>query len=115
MMLSYAYTQDGVLVGGRGFDEGQVNYNKRTGRANVSLDGSGSSDPDGSIATYLWASDSGDTATGVTATMTLDKAASHTITLTVTDNLGAPATDTMVVTEKLKGGGKGGGNSTASR
>jgi hypothetical protein len=24
MMLSYAYTQDGVLVGGRGFDEGQL-------------------------------------------------------------------------------------------
>ncbi len=93
----------------------EVNYNKRTGQANVSLDGSGSFDPDGSIGSYLWTSDSGATASGVTATMTLNKVASHTITLTVTDNQGAPATDTMVVTEKVKGGGKGAGNSTAAR
>ena len=93
----------------------EVNYNKRSGQANVSLDGSGSFDPDGSIGSYLWTSDSGATASGVTATMTLDKVASHTITLTVTDNQGAPATDTMVVTEKVKGGGKGAGNSTAAR
>ena len=42
-------------------------------------------------------------------------AATHTITLTATADQGGPATDTMVVTEKLKGGGKGAGNSTAVR
>ena len=61
-----------------------VNYNKRTGQANVSLDGSGSNDPEGNMASYLWTSESGASASGVTTTMTLDKAASHTITLTVT-------------------------------
>jgi serine protease AprX len=93
----------------------EVNYNKRSGQANVSLDGSGSFDPDGSIVSYIWTSDTGATASGVTATMMLDKAASHTITLTVTDNQGAPATDTKLVTEKVKGGGKSAGKSTAAR
>ena len=92
----------------------EVNYNKKTGQANVNLDGSGSVDPEGNMVSYLWTSESGASAGGVTTTMTLDKAASHTITLTVTDGQGAWATDTMVVTEKVKGGGKGAGNSAAA-
>jgi serine protease AprX len=97
----------------------EVNYNKKTSTANVNLDGSGSFDPDGSIVGYEWSEDGTVIASGVTATVTLDKAASHTITLTVTDNQGATHADTVVVTEKVKGGGKGGGkgagNSTAAR
>ena len=46
---------------------------------------------------------------------TRSRAATHTITLTATADQGGPATDTMVVTEKVKGGGKGAGNSTAAR
>jgi len=93
----------------------EVNYNKRTGQAQVSLDGSGSFDPDGSVAAYEWSEGGAAIGNGVTVTVTLSKAKSHTITLTVTDNLGAIDTDTMLVTEKVKGGGKGAGNGATAR
>jgi PKD repeat protein len=51
------------------------------------VDGSNSSDSDGSVASYAWDFGGGDTDTGVTATRTFT-AGTHTISLTVTDNLG---------------------------
>jgi PKD repeat protein len=56
----------------------------------ASVDGSASSDPDGSIASYTW--DFGDntaTGTGVTASHTYATGGTYTVTLTVTDNSGA--------------------------
>ena len=73
--------------------------------ASVSLDGSGSSDPDGTIATYLWEQTVGDTvaisddAIAEPSFTAPDTAAAQMLTfrLTVTDNDGSTAADTVNV------------------
>jgi len=62
----------------------------------VTLNGTGSSDPDGDPLSFTWAGPFG-TATGPTPTVTIPRG-THTITLTVTDPHGASATDTVSVT-----------------
>jgi len=68
----------------------------------VNFIGSGSSDADGSIATYAW--DFGDTNASDNTSAAMDPthiyhtAGEYTVTLTVTDNLGASHTDTALVT-----------------
>ena len=67
--------------------------------ATVSVDGTTSSDPDGTIASYRW--DWGDGAsagTGATATHAYASAGTYTVTLTVTDNNGATNAATRSVT-----------------
>lgn len=73
----------------------------------VSLDGSGSSDPDGTIASYLWEQTAGSTnvtlnaANTATASFTapiVSSATPLTFKLTVTDNAGATASDSVIVT-----------------
>jgi len=56
-----------------------------------SVDGANSSDSDGTVASYAWDFGGGDTDTGSTATRTFT-AGTHTISLTVTDNLGLDST-----------------------
>ncbi len=63
----------------------------------VILDGSGSSDPDGTIVSYEWREGGTLIATGPTPTVTLG-VGTHTVDLTVTDNGGAAASDAVVVT-----------------
>ncbi|WP_243076173.1 PKD domain-containing protein [Microbacterium sp. SS28] len=60
----------------------------------VSVDGSGSSDTDGTIASYAWQFGDGATGTGSTAQHSYATAGTYTVTLTVTDNRGATATVT---------------------
>ncbi len=64
----------------------------------LSVNASGSSDPDGTITSYAW--DFGDTATatGSTASHTYAAAGTYTVTLTVTDNQSTSTTTTQSVT-----------------
>jgi PKD repeat protein len=64
----------------------------------VSFDGSGSSDPDGSIASYAWDFGNGRTATTPTASANYTSPGTYTVRLTVTDNRGATGTATKVIT-----------------
>lgn len=64
----------------------------------LSVNGSGSSDPDGTIASYAWNFGDGGTATGATASRTYAAAGSYNVSLTVTDNKGATNTKTQAVT-----------------
>jgi PKD repeat protein len=65
----------------------------------VSVNGSASTDPDGSIATYSWNWGDGTAAdSGVTATHSYASAGNWTVILTVTDNLGLTSTASQVVT-----------------
>jgi len=78
-------------------DDQTVNDSDDSGAENVTLDGSGSDDSDGSICSYVWKENSTQIATGVGPTVSLTVAA-HTIELTVTDDDSATDTDTMVAT-----------------
>lgn len=64
----------------------------------VAVDGSTSTDPDGTIASYAWNFGDGSTATTATATRTYAAAGTYTVSLTVTDNSGATNTKTQSVT-----------------
>ena len=63
----------------------------------VTLDGTGSSDPDGTITSYEWLEDGQQIATGVAPTVPFDVGV-HTVTLRVTDNDGQQDTDTVEIT-----------------
>lgn len=63
----------------------------------VTLDGSASFDPDGEIVSYVWMLDSTEIATGAIAEVQLGVGV-HEITLTVTDDDGATATDEVTIT-----------------
>ncbi|NLA37361.1 MAG: PKD domain-containing protein, partial [Actinobacteria bacterium] len=64
----------------------------------LNVDGSASSDPDGSIVGYAWDFGNGQTATGATASVTYPNQGSYTVTLTVTDDKGATGTTTRQIT-----------------
>ncbi|WP_104091171.1 PKD domain-containing protein [Arthrobacter sp. GMC3] len=67
----------------------------------VSVDGSGSTDADGSVASYAWQFGDGSTGTGKTASHVYTAAGSYTVTLVVTDNQGlasAAVTKSVTVT-----------------
>ena len=63
----------------------------------VSFSGTGSSDPDGTIASYAWSFGDGTTGTGATVSKTYSAAGNYTATLTVTDDRGATASASQVI------------------
>jgi thermitase len=67
------------------------------GSESVTLNGSGSSDTDGTIVSYEWREGASVIGTGATPTISLAVGA-HTVTLQVTDDDGATATDIVIVT-----------------
>lgn len=62
------------------------------------FDGTGSSDPDGSVVAYAWSFGDGATANGATATHAYGAAGTYTVTLVVTDDDGATDGDSRPVT-----------------
>lgn len=64
----------------------------------VNFNGAGSSDPDGTIASYQWNFGDGATGSGATPAHTYANAGSYTAVLTVTDNLGATGTASVGIT-----------------
>jgi PKD repeat protein len=63
----------------------------------AAFDASASADSDGTIAGYAWNFGDGDSATGVTTTHAYDAAGDYLVTLTVTDDRGATASTTRIV------------------
>jgi PKD repeat protein len=64
----------------------------------VGFNGSASSDPDGSIASYAWNFGDGANGSGATTSHTYANAGAYTAMLTVTDNRGATASTTIGIT-----------------
>jgi uncharacterized delta-60 repeat protein len=63
----------------------------------VGFDGSGSSDVDGTVASYSWDFGDGTSAAGATPTHTYAKDGTYTVRLTVTDDKGVPGTTTQTL------------------
>lgn len=71
------------------------------------VDGSGSTDPDGSIVSYSWNFGNGTTGTGPASSVVFSTPGVFTVTLTVTDDKGATGTDSFTVTANGDGDGDG--------
>ena len=70
----------------------------------VTLDGSGSYDPDGTSLSYMWTEEGNQLSTGVSFTHDF-AVGTHTVTLTVTDNDGATDSDEVIITVEPGGSG----------
>lgn len=67
----------------------------------VTLDGSGSSDSDGTIMSYEWDFGDSSTGSGETTTHVYTSAGIYTVALTVTDDDGATDTDILIITVQI--------------
>jgi hypothetical protein len=69
-----------------------------TGGADCTLNGSSSTDPDGTIVSYVWTATNKPNQTGVTTVYSYPSGVMRTFTLTVTDDDGATNTKSMTIT-----------------
>lgn len=74
------------------------------------FDGSGSTDSDGTIASYSWDFGDGSTGSGVTASHSYSADGTYSVTLTVTDDEGATDSSTQSVSVTDSSGGDDGGD-----
>jgi WD40 repeat protein len=78
-----------------------ISPNQGNAPLTVQLDASASTD-DGNIVKYQWASSDGQNAEGIKTSLTFSQIGTHNITLTVTDNEAATASNTQTVTVNEK-------------
>lgn len=82
----------------------------------ITFNGGSSSDADGTVVSFSWdPGDGGAALTGVSPSHRYSAAGSYTLTLTVTDNLGATGQASTTVTVAGSGGGGGGNQSPVAR
>ncbi len=93
--MSYGAPTNQAPVANAGSDQ-TVTDNNGNGTESVTLNGSGSSDPDGNIVSYVWREGATTVGSGATATVPL-AVGTHTLTLTVTDDDNESDTDDVVV------------------
>jgi PKD repeat protein len=107
MTLTTNTTPETAIAGGRlgerlqpwanaGPDQ-TLNASSTAGTATVTLDASGSADPDGTIVSYVWSQNGTVLATGINPAITLP-IGTNSILLTVTDDQGATAQDVVTFT-----------------
>ena len=84
--------------GGGGNQSPTASFTAAASGLTASFNGSGSSDPDGSIASWAWTFGDGTTGSGATVQHTYASAGTYAVTLKVTDNQGATATASATVT-----------------
>lgn len=122
---THAYATPGTYIavltvtdnkGGTGTDSATVTVANRSPIANagpdksgvedtsITFDGSGSSDPDGTITSYSWTFGDGQSATGAMPAHVYAAPGTYTVTLTVTDNKGAASSDTTIAQVAAAGG-----------
>ena len=80
-------------------------YSGIAGVTAITFDGTGSSDPDGTIVSYDWNFGDGSTGTGVTPSHTYAAAGGYNVSLTVTDDAGDTDTASTTATITDQGGG----------
>ncbi len=99
-------------LGGGGGEPGvpSASFTENCSNLTCSFDGTGSTDPDGSIASYAWTFGDGQSGSGASPSHTYGAAGTYDVTLTVTDNEG----NTDSATRSVRVGTPSGGSPTAS-
>lgn len=87
-----------ISIAGTSNEPPVASFSESVSGLTVSVNGSASSDPDGSISSYTWAFGDGGTATGATASHTYAASGTYSISLTVRDNSGASSSTSRNVT-----------------
>jgi len=98
--LTAATVQQHYVIGSTGQPANQAptaSFTQVVTNLKADFDASGSSDADGSIASYAWDFGDSSTGTGVTPSHTYTDAGTYTVVLTVTDNKGATAQQSAAI------------------
>ncbi len=95
----------GTCGGGGGNNPPTASFTASTSGLTVSVDASGSSDPDNDPLTYAWTFGDGSSGSGVTASHTYAASGTYTVTLTVNDGNGGSDSTSQSVTVSSGGGG----------